>query len=64
MNEELTPIQNLLNAEASLGNQRYEIHQKIIAMRGDKPPVCWGHDDCSTLILSMCPWRIDCGDNK
>jgi hypothetical protein len=62
MNEEYTPLQNLLNAEASLANQRYDIHQKIIEMRGNEPPVCWGQDDCSTSILSVCPWRIDCGD--
>jgi hypothetical protein len=59
---ETTPIQHLLNTEAQLANLRSEIHEKIIAMRGDEPPVCWGQDDCSTLILSMCPWRIDCGD--
>ena len=61
---ETTPLQHLLNAEAVLANARYDIHQKIIEMRGDAPPVCHGEDDCSTNILSMCPWRIDCGDNK
>lgn len=67
MNENIkttTPLQHLLDAEAQLGNTRYDIQQKIIEMRGNEPPVCWGQDDCSTLILSMCPWRIDCGDNK
>lgn len=55
-------IQQLLDLEAQLANTRYDIHQLIKQHRGDTPPLCWGDDDCSTHILSMCPWRIDCDD--
>jgi hypothetical protein len=64
----MSEIQQLLNAEAKLGNagksnspDRMAILTKIVALRGTEAPSCHGHDDCSTLILSMCPWRIDCG---
>lgn len=60
----MTEIQELLNKEARLGNEQYEIHQKIIMLRGKEAPVCWGEDDCSTMIMVQCPWRIDCGDMK
>lgn len=53
-------IQDLLDKEAKLGNERYEVVQQIKRLRGDQPPVCWGQDDCSTLILMRCPWRMDC----
>ncbi len=55
-------IQELLDKEASLGNRRYHVIQQIKAQRGVEPPRCWGMDDCSTQIMSTCPWRIDCGD--
>jgi len=35
--------------------------EKIKNLRGSNPPPCWGEDDCSTLMLSRCPWSIDCG---
>jgi hypothetical protein len=54
-------IQELLDEEARLGNLRYDIHKQLKLLRGDNPPVCWGEDDCSTMILMRCPWRIDCG---
>jgi hypothetical protein len=64
----MTEIQRLLNEEAKLGNSgklnspdRAAILRKIIELRGTTVPHCHGHDDCSTLILSTCPWRIDCG---
>lgn len=53
-------IQELLDTEAKLSNERYAVVKQIKAMRGNDPPVCWGHDDCSTLILMHCPWRVDC----
>ena len=53
-------IQELLDKEANLGNRRIMIHKQIKAERGDTPPTCWGIDDCSTQIMSACPWRIDC----
>ena len=37
------------------------IHEEIKVLRGKDAPVCWGEDDCSTAMLSTCPWRIDCG---
>jgi hypothetical protein len=63
----MTYIQELLNLEASLSNdgkkdcdEYRNAHIKIKVLRGSDAPVCWGEDDCSTLILSQCPWRIDC----
>lgn len=66
----MTEIQRLLNHEALLSNtgkgdseERKAVHRQIIAMRGTDKPDCHGHDDCSTLILSMCPFRVDCGND-
>ena len=56
----MTKIQTLLNKEAGLSNRRYYVLQEIKATRGTQPPQCWGMDDCSTTIMSQCPWRIDC----
>ena len=56
----MTLIQELLNKEAGLSNRRYHILQQIKAARGTEPPQCWGNDDCSTTVMSQCPWRIDC----
>jgi len=53
-------IQDLLNQEASLANLRGAVQQEIKLLRGKQPPYCWGNDDCSTNIMSQCPWRIDC----
>ena len=61
-------MQDLLNQEAFYSNngqetsdERMQIHTLIRLKRDDqfKPP-CFGEDDCSTLILSSCPWRMDC----
>jgi hypothetical protein len=60
----MTEIQILLDKEANLSNRRYHILLQIKSIRGDVPPPCWGIDDCSTLILSQCPWRIDCGEHE
>jgi hypothetical protein len=57
-------LQDLLNKEASLGNRRYHVHQQIKAERGQEIPQCWGMDDCSTQIMSTCPWRIDCDSHQ
>ena len=56
-------IQQLLDEEADLGNRRYFILHEIREKRGTVSPSCFGDDDCSTLILISCPWRIDCGEN-
>ena len=65
----MSEIQDLLNQEANLSNagqgnsdERMRIHTLIRLKRDEqyKPP-CFGEDDCSTLMLSTCPWRIDCG---
>jgi hypothetical protein len=56
----MSEIQILLDKEANLSNRRYHIHQQIKIMRGEDPPVCWGNDDCSTNVMSQCPWRVDC----
>jgi hypothetical protein len=65
----MTEIQQLLNREALLSNtghgdsiERQELHTMIRLMRTDQPP-CFGEDDCSTVMLSRCPWRMDCGGN-
>ncbi len=57
-------IQDLLNLEANLANTRYDVHKLIKEQRGTEPPSCWGQDDCSTHIMSMCPWRIDCHESE
>lgn len=61
--------QELLNEEAQLSNtgrgdseERMKLHTLIRLKRGSEQPVCFGEDDCSTNMLSMCPWRIDCGE--
>ncbi len=56
----MTEIQDLLNIEAELSNSRFAVVKQIKVLRGEEPPVCWGMDDCSTTIMSQCPWRIDC----
>ena len=62
-------IQQLLNEEARLSNEgkadsseRQKLLTVIRLMREQPAPVCFGEDDCSTSILSRCPWRIDCGE--
>ena len=60
----MSEIQELLNKEANLANRRSLVHKQIVALRGEQPPVCWGMDDCSTNIMSQCPWRIDCDSHK
>jgi hypothetical protein len=57
-------MQELLNLSARLGNEKWAVDQKIKELRGDTPPACWGEDDCSTMMLMVCPWRIDCGECK
>ena len=54
-------LQELLDESARLGNAKYLVDEEIKKRRGNTPPPCWGEDDCSTEILSRCPWRIDCG---
>ena len=64
----MTELQELLNKEAQLCNEgrgdseeRKQVHTIIRLKRSSPPPVCFGYDDCSTTMLSVCPWRIDCG---
>ncbi len=64
----MATIQQLLDQEAGLANSGHErsplrliIWEEIRQRRGTEAPVCFGEDDCSTLILSQCPWRMDCG---
>ena len=66
MNNNLDKLQELLDEEANLGNagkveERKPILMLIKLIRGNRPRVCWGEDDCSTMTLIHCPWRIDCG---
>ncbi len=56
----MAKIQELLDKEDNLSNRRYYIVQEIKALRGSEPPLCWGLDDCSSDVLSRCPWRVDC----
>lgn len=30
----------------------------------EERPVCFGQDDCSTYMLSRCPWSKECGDTS
>jgi hypothetical protein len=76
---ETTSIQVLLDAEAGISNvlSRYKLvndassdlkvirttlHRQIECLRGPAPG-CYGQDDCSTHILSICPWRMTCGQD-
>jgi hypothetical protein len=67
----MTHLQSLLNREATLSNdgkgdceERQQILTAIRLIRDDSQiPVCFGEDDCSTRMLSICPWRFDCGTN-
>jgi len=56
-------MKDLLNEEARLGNELIVVRNKIREMRRDwpGPPVCFGTDDCSSMMLMSCPWRFDCG---
>ncbi len=54
-------LQELLDESARLGNAKWAVEKEIKKRRGDTPPACWKHDDCSTMMLVRCPWRIDCG---
>jgi hypothetical protein len=63
-----TDIQALLDHEAWLSNnlkttskERKYVLRQIIKLRGTTAPGCHGEDDCSTSVLSCCPFRIDCG---
>jgi hypothetical protein len=63
----LSELQKLLNEEAMLSNtghsnseERKKIHT-IIRLKRTNQPRCFGQDDCATVTLSMCPWRMDCG---
>ena len=63
-----TYIQELLDKEANMANSgqqdsdfRKIILEEIKSLRGHDAPVCFGEDDCSTNMLSRCPWRNDCG---
>ena len=64
----MATIQELLDQEARVSNEghgksefRMIILEEIKARRGTEAPICWGEDDCSTMTLVRCPWRIDCG---
>ena len=64
----MSHIQELLDQEATLANtgkadseERKQLHTAIRLMRIQPAPVCFGDDDCSTMMLSVCPWRMDCG---
>lgn len=62
-------LQELLNKEAKLSNagkgdsqERKDILKEIRIIRKNMhQPLCFGQDDCSTNMLSKCPWRMDCG---
>ena len=57
-------IQVLLDTQAELANQKFQVEKEIRKLRGVVPPECFGMDDCSSMFLSVCPWRFDCGVYK
>jgi hypothetical protein len=66
---DITLIQTLLDAEATICNSMHDLaetrghlQKQIVLLRGTVPPHCYGLDDCSSLCLSTCAWRHDCGD--
>ena len=59
-------IQKLLDEEARLSNaglsdkpEMQKILEEIRLLRGPAPR-CLGEDDCSSMCLSTCTWRMDC----
>lgn len=64
-------IQDLLDAEVALANAgKRDCEERkqlltLIKLRRDESqrPDCFGDDDCSTYLLSICPWRNECGGN-
>lgn len=42
-------------------NDRAALDHRIRALRGTEPPRCYHQDDCTSLMLTMCAWRMDCG---
>ena len=60
----MSKLQELLDRQAKLSNELYEVENEIRRLRGTTPPGCWGEDDCSTQALSVCAWRIDCGSEE
>lgn len=66
----MTELQDLLDREARLSNiglgntdERQELITMIRLKRDDAHrPDCFGLDDCSTMMLLRCPWRMDCGE--
>ena len=36
------------------------VEEMIRECRSQVPPICFGLDDCSTEMLSRCPYRMDC----
>jgi len=63
----MSHIQQLLDESVVQGRQgdkqkQHELFEQIRKLRMNPPPPCFGEDDCSTLMLSMCPWRMDCGE--
>lgn len=69
MNIDMISIQDLLDEEAKLSNagKKDSVERKeilaLIRLKRDESyrPVCFGHDDCSTDMLSRCAWRNECG---
>ena len=63
----MSTLQDLLDQEARLSNtgkgdseERKKILTIIRLKRIAPPPTCFGDDDCSIMMLSRCPWRMDC----
>lgn len=59
-------LQQLLDLNATLSNQGEEVkaatvYRLVQLKRDPNPPPCFGEDDCSTSVLSRCPWRNECG---
>jgi len=69
MKDPQNQIQEWLDKSAYLSNNGLQDTEEyrnlifsILLHRDDRHrPPCFGQDDCSTLMLSRCPWRIDCG---
>ena len=73
--DKFTLIQTFLDIEAMASNGQTMLHDDIkqhlpeirrIAVKQleqirQPAPACYGLDDCSTYVLSRCPWRMTCG---
>lgn len=51
------------NMQETASKAKSMLLRQIELLRGPAPS-CYGLDDCSTSMLSTCPWRTSCGSEE